>query len=149
MDFRVKLIDAMIDRVLATIVAGVLAAACCTDAAYPANSGPAAASALAARVLGPTASKLFTFHTLPASACEGGGAYGPCAVVESVGSTISIGGTTPVEMAYGLGQYCKTFLFMSFTWERSGGERRSTTAHTPCRLCPPLLLSYALDLYTP
>ena len=94
---------------------------------YPANGGPAAAAALAERVLGPMASSLFTFHSLPASACDDGGERGPCAVVESASSggrdsgMISIGGSTPVEMAYGLAQYCRQYLFMSFTWERSGG----------------------------
>jgi len=86
---------------------------------YPPNGGPAAASALASRVLGPRAASLFSFYTLAPSFCDG--EHGPCAVVQSNAGTISIGGTTPVEMAYGLGQYCRQYLHMSFTWERSGG----------------------------
>ena len=35
--------------------------------------------------------------------------------------TVAIAGTTPVEMAYALAQYCQRELLMSFTWVRSGG----------------------------
>ena len=121
---------------LAVAVATLLAARSpCARAEFPPNAGPAAAAALAQRVLGPAAAKLFEFTLLPASACDA--SRGPCATVRggSASGTIAIAGSTPVEMAYALAQYCQRELLMSFTWERSGGFQ---TANLPAAGLPPL-----------
>ena len=70
-----------------------------------------------------------------ASACDA--SRGPCATVRggSASGTIAIAGSTPVEMAYALAQYCQRELLMSFTWERSGGFQ---TANLPAAGLPPL-----------
>ena len=86
----------------------------------PPHGGTAAAAALAQRVLGPSAAKLFTFTQLDESAC---GSAGPCAVITtgSAAGTIRVGGSTPVEMARGLAHYCRTVLLFNFAWQKTGG----------------------------
>ena len=90
-------------------------------ATWPEHGGPAAAAALANRVLGPRAAQLFEFAVIEPGACDV--AHGPCAAIRpgSRPGTIAISGSTPVEMAYALAQYCQSELLMSFVWERSGG----------------------------
>jgi hypothetical protein len=104
------------------------------SASWPPHGGPTAAAELATRVLGPSANELFEFHLLHSGECDA--ERGPCATVGtgSRDGTVAIGGSTPVEMAYALAQYCQRELLMSFTWARSGGFQ---TAHLPRRL-PPL-----------
>ena len=109
-------------------------------ATRPPHGGITAAASLAQRVLGPRAADLFEFHQLPDSVCE---PIGPCATVDTGlrAGTVRIGGTTPVEMAYGLAQYCARVLLMSFTWERSGGFQISGL---PASL-PPLTRPWTLQ----
>ena len=96
------------------MVAHILLVGYVAFSAPPPNGGAPAAKRLAIRVLGPKAADLFTFHTLEAGACT---SLGPCATVEQQDRVVSIGGTTPVEMAYALMIYCRNHLDMSFTWE--------------------------------
>lgn len=113
------------------MLAALLAACLATSvgASRPDNGGPAAAAALATRVLGPHAASLFTFTTLDAAdvlSCDAD--RGPCAVVRSDSAkpgTVTIAGSTPVEMSYALAQYCQSELLMSFVWVRSGGFQTS------------------------
>ena len=100
-----------------TMVAHILLVGYVAFSAPPPNGGAPAAKRLAIRVLGPKAADLFTFHTLEAGACT---SLGPCATVEQQDRVVSIGGTTPVEMAYALMIYCRNHLDMSFTWEVCG-----------------------------
>lgn len=112
----------------------LLLAAAPAAATWPPNGGPAAAAALAARVLGPKAASLFEFRALPAGTCDE--SRGPCAVVSqgAAAGTVTIAGSTPVEMSYALAQYCQRELLMSFVWARSGGFQ---VANLPPSL-PPL-----------
>eukprot|EP01052_Picozoa_sp_SAG31_P047612 SAG31_NODE_9604_length_1252_cov_0.940156_1_plen_221_part_01 len=93
------------------------------SATWPPDGGPAAATALAVRVLGPRAGTLFEFKRLAPSSADCDSNRGPCAIVTtgSQEGTISIAGSTPVEMAYALARYCQDQLLMSFVWVRSGG----------------------------
>ena len=99
----------------------LLASARGAAASWPPNAGADAAAALAARVLGPSAADLFEFSVIDPGQCDA--ERGPCAVVRS-GSRegkVAIAGSTPVEMAYALAQYCQSELRMGFAWVRSGG----------------------------
>ncbi len=91
------------------------------SATWPPNGGPDAAAALATRVLGPGAATLFEFIELAPGTCNT--ERGPCATIStgSKNGTVAIAGTSPVEMAYALAQYCQSELHMSFSWVRSGG----------------------------
>ena len=108
------------------------------SATWPENGGPAAAAALATRVLGPQAAALFEFSSIEQGECDAD--RGPCATVRtgSQPGTIAISGSTPVEMAYGLAQYCQSELLMSFVWERSGGFQTAGLPESLPALSAPL-----------
>lgn len=112
----------------------------------PPNKGPAAAVGLAQRVLGVDVAALFSFEPLnPETESWCNPALGPCAMVQNSASdngTIQISGSSPVEMAYALAQYCQRELLMSFAWERSGGFQVAAAdrlTNMSSNLAPPAL----------
>ena len=122
-----------------------------TRAIPPPNKGPSAAVDLAQRVLGADIAALFSFQQLnPETELWCNPRLGPCAMVQNSASdnrTIQIAGSSPVEMAYALAQYCQRELLMSFAWERSGGfqisaDLTNTMLHAPAlpRLQQPIRL---------
>ena len=90
-------------------------------ASTPADAPAAATSALSVRVFGPQAATLFEFHTVPPTACQSQGHQ--CSLIGrgSKHGSVTINGTSGVEMAYGLAQYSRTYLLSSFAWNETGG----------------------------
>jgi len=112
----------------------VLLSACSTKSnvhAATLQSSEEAVAALAVRVLGSQTASFFSFNSSHNIAdCDV--SIGPCVTVQpgTAYGTIEIHGIEAVEMAYGLSQYCKKYLHMSFTWERSGGFQTALPTQT-------------------
>jgi len=78
------------------------------------------------RVLGAAAADHFEFEALhPAACAPAPWGCGKVATAVATGDgaavTVTISGTSPVEMAAALAHYCRTYLHMQFAWQKSGG----------------------------
>jgi hypothetical protein len=110
---------------------------------YPTDGGVEAARALAVRVLGGEAARLFSFSVLPMSQCDAA-ARGGCAVITTSSAnntkTVAISGTSPVESAAALAHYCRKYLKMQFAWGKSGGNQVSMPVTGIVTLSSPIKL---------
>jgi hypothetical protein len=89
--------------------------------------------ALAVRVLGGNNAKYFSFETISCTTDNSSSIRAGCAQISSDGGKIKVGGSSSVEMAYGLAYYLRKYCHFSFAWMKAGGNQinRNFDTHPP------------------